>query len=526
MPGTKQTLTLAAAFVFFIGALITGVIHYFRTRYLSPFCDEFDNMTVGWLLTQQEKVYDTVFSHHTPLAYMITHIVALLSPSDDFLHFRMLNPVVFVLSSVILLYIAARQSGLRPALFLAGTFSLLTGYFFPVWGGQWVLNNYYSSVFMVLFLMMCLVPVLKGGSLGPGESLISGIVLVFWLSGELLTVFPLIFIALIAALYALLEKVPLHKRMNFAWFTAGCVVVGVVHLIWLLLFGSVSGCFEQAFTFNSAYYSKYTLGTSIPNMYLTAFDDFIKNTWGLYKPFSSYTLLDFTYLLLPISIIVVSWRLKAGTITRILIAALLLLITPGLQIRKWVFQNTAFYFYAFFLFALALQQSLEFLKDKGNALKIPLSAFVIALAFLPLYSFHDMAEWNGAPDENPVLVDYGEAFEFVQSYTSPDDKVSAFNFCPYFYLFNKRKPAQDNLFYFPWQADWDADRPESEQLINQLKKNKPRVIWLDLYTPVWKKYEWEDYAAKVAAFVAENYTPHESFPRLYLLNETGELSTP
>jgi hypothetical protein len=258
-------------------------------------------------------------------------------------------------------------------------------------------------------------------------------------------------------------------------------------------------------------------------MYLTAFGGFVDKMQALFKPLSRYRLPDFTYLLLPISIIVVSWRFKAGAITRILIAVLLFLIAPGLQIRKWVFHNTAYYFYAFFLFSLALQQSLELIKDKRNALKMPLSAVVFALALLPLIAFHDVAWWSEAPNESPVLVEHGEAFDFVRSYTSPDDRVSAFNYCSYFYLFNKRKPAQDSVFYLPWQAEWDANRPESKKLINQLERNRPRVIWFDLYTPVWEEYEWEEYAAEVAVFVSENYTPHESFPRLYLLNETGGL---
>jgi hypothetical protein len=41
-------------------------------------------------------------------------------------------------------------------------------------------------------------------------------------------------------------------------------------------------------------------------------------------------------------------------------------------------------------------------------------------------------------------------------------------------------------------------------------------------TPVWDLYEWEDYAAEVSIFMAENYTQHESFPNLYLRNEIIE----
>ncbi|MDL2719129.1 MAG: hypothetical protein PT977_15410, partial [Acidobacteriota bacterium] len=151
-----------AALLVFVAAIVLSGWRFYRIRNYFDFCDEAAETTSGWLVSNGETLYGSVFSHHMPLAVIVSHLVASVSPTDHPAHFRAAPWSAYVL---IALAIAFGPCGRRrPAAgALAGAaFLAVASLLAPLLWAQLALNDVFWGAAFAMFLLLLPLPLLFG----------------------------------------------------------------------------------------------------------------------------------------------------------------------------------------------------------------------------------------------------------------------------------------------------------------------------------------------------------------------------
>jgi len=491
-------------------------------------------MAVGWLLTQGLKLYDSLFCQHTPLAYISAQIVATVSPSDDFTHFRVIPWLFLVLTGLSFLLSPLRLSLPLKALSSA-LFMFFVAVLAPLWVGHMVFTDSLWGYLFVCFVNVFLLPAALGHLESRPHSkyfpFLGGILFVAWVSGSLITFYPFLVVLLLTPL--VLRGNGVDCRTSLKYLTGGIVLGALFYLVWLLSFGSVRGFFEQAVVFNLEAYAPFTqysesLTTALfgPSL-VTVMRDHL---YWLFKSERYVDRIGECLLLLGLFI----WgcfayfheRRSPWRSIAFVVCAFILL--SALRLRLGPHHDAPYYLGVISLFAWSIGLALSTGKLMAA---IPVVTIVSFLGYNSVQQVNRYVpfSWNegehsrvmvpAEPTFRPglKLADLEPTFQYIIENTTSLDKIAAFPVMPIIYLKTKRLPAYDAVGgYVPWLTRWEESRGDFKTC-RQVKEARPKFIWLDWWLgKMWDRYEFAEYAKCINEFIAANYSyvDRRKFPNL------------
>lgn len=501
-----------------VGALVFAVAsaaaawRLWRLRYLGVWIDESDNVVVGWLLDEGERLYATLFSHHLPLAYMAGQAVAALSPSDDLAHFRVVPILAYVTAGLAFAGspLAARASdrGWLAASFFVLAAALLA----PVFGGTLLVTDVLWGCAFVSCAACLWLPLCIGRPPGRTRAFAGGAALALWVSGSLVTIYPLLVLSAIFGAIAAVS--PPHRagaRRIFVPVLLGALAVLVLEFVWLLRFGDVGGFVEQALLFNFRFYGPSQGYPEGAGGTLSVLGRGLRETAGLWAldlvaPDAERPASWFAPLTLIVSVtlgaviarslpLLDGWRRVAVTV----LASLgLLVLAVTLRMR-----GAGFHSAPYCLWVLGAGAACVALVPDNRRIAVAASLLVLGAGLVwPLRETLQFG-WN-APDLRRSLPYAIPTFEYVRDHTTPDQRFLSLNAEPLAYLIARRHPAHPAVFYLPWQAAWEHSRSQPDSCA-RVREDPPPYVY---YAPqAIHGHPWESFGGCFDELIRERYEP-------------------
>lgn len=521
---SKEIMNLIVA-GFFILTVIIFFIRFYYLRYFMNIPDEADNFVVGWLISRGRIIYDTVFSHHMPLAYIFAHLVAILSPTDDTTHFRIVIPILYVFVSISFI-ISPVKMDRKIKYFMAIIFLMIIMAVAEHWLGHMFLIDTIWGCFFAIFLNILIIPLITSTFDENISSykfkilmLTSGISFFTWVSGTLVAFYPFV-ISLGLLLIFLVSKIN-HDISSKVYFFLGCLIALMIQIVWLLKFGSIHGFIDEAILFNLNVYSKFAIpdvsghGSVFIN-HLISLNKCVKQFINAPSQMDRYA--EFLMFMF-IAVLIFMYKKNILKIKSIILMLILLsLFSISLSSRELGGFHTA----PFYIFSICIGVwCIGFFYYAKNKNKIR-SAVILSLIIL-FYPYAVMTlKIIYAPAScNAEYIDYikplQSTIEYIKMNTDDQDYIASFVLNPILYLETKREPAHSGIFYLPWNS-LDEAQKNDYKTCRELKNNMPKFIWLDRWA-VWDLLKWSDYAKCIDEFVNEKYVLVDGvkYPCLYKL---------
>ncbi len=516
---TDRSPIAARAFLFF--AIALSAWRFYRIRNYLEFPDESVEMTTGWLVSEGETLYSSVFSHHMPLVTLACQLVSVVSPSAHPAHFRAAPWAAYVLLTLAIAFgPTGRRSNLGGPL-AAGIFLVVVSAVAPLIWGHMVLNDVFWGISFATFFVLFPMALLFGDDPSPRDVALAGAAAALALVGSPLAIFPLLF----SLALAVLTTPPARGLSELAAFLAGMGSVAACMAGWLLRFGSLTGFVEEVFRFNTRIYARFVAAESGSTslvleslrswmLYLVhAVPDAIHSetgprTWPSWirisTPIAS-TSLD-AQLLAPtiiVTVIVIILVFRRAHLARDLaraaaLSSLIVLTVLSLRMRGAGFRAIPLH--------LTIAAVGVLLPVAPRLRSTRLIAVVLALAFAPAFvkvSHHNSLRFHD-DDRTAAEGAWTNVARYIARHTSPDERIAAFPMGAIVYIEARRRPATDALFFLPWQAAWENENPTRPNTCTQLYSRSPRFVALQEMA-IWNAYPWKEYAGCIDRFLKANY---------------------
>ncbi|MBI5243598.1 MAG: hypothetical protein HY922_07925 [Elusimicrobia bacterium] len=471
--------------------LALGLWHLWGARYYESFWDEDTNLVIGWLVSRGWLLHRDVFTHHMPVEYMPSALLAALF-GNSFIAFR-----VFMLGlwggvcALVFLLTRRWAAGALLAAFFAG----LGSFWLTYWYGHMMLVESYWGYAVLLSLA------LMGGPLGEtppaarGRAVGVGALLAFAVSASL-NCAPA---CLCLALWLACDR---GWRRQWRWLAAGAAGWLALAGLWCLRHADVGLIYDQAVRFNTTVYARYC-GYSGPAWLGVLKAAFADNVPYFLSVFDWGGPSQYLESLLKLAVWAwLTWRLRRREYWRVL---WWLVFIPLLKVRgEPAALSVPFHSAGYFLVAaLLLCRELSALWDRARG-RLPLRwglACAAALLLAPTWLASAALvrpEWLH-PRGDPLCAAASDA---VVRLTGPEDRIAVFPMAPRIYFETGRLPAVPSVYYLPWQADWFSQRAAT---LAALATNRPKVI-VRQNEPVWGR-PWDVYAADVEDWLVREYAP-------------------
>jgi hypothetical protein len=123
-------------------------------------------------------------------------------------------------------------------------------------------------------------------------------------------------------------------------------------------------------------------------------------------------------------------------------------------------------------------------------------------------SFLGIPQKEASSYVEPMKPDKSAIYEFVRAITRKDGDLLVLNYNATLYLKADRLPASGNLFYLPWQAEYNNSPKYGYKvdICSDIRMRRPAVIWFFNWR-VWEKYSIDDYEPCVLSLIAAGYRP-------------------
>jgi hypothetical protein len=311
------------------------------------------------------------------------------------------------------------------------------------------------------------------------------------------------------ALLKLLTQPNCQKRLTRARpFIFGMASVIFAVGAWLLAYGDLKGYYIYHFYFNQAVYGKgFSLIAAIFDNFTFSFDSV-----GIVQS------LALALFLCSIYIITLLPRTSDSTKGTVLRALALSVTACGVLFTNPTGQaaNPSFVSVSFALFSLASASLLEghllaqYMRGTLNAALLCGAALTVtsrvseyAKSYLNVPR-REMSAYVEVPHPRNDAM-YG----FIRRITKMEGDLLALNYNAGIYYKSDRIPASGNVFYLPWQADYNRHPKYGYKLdiCEDIKSNKPAVIWFFNWLVGDNGSSIDDYEPCVLTRIVENYTP-------------------
>ncbi len=242
---SKEGLFLGIFFVFIFFIYLTNTLH-------ESYPDEFDNILGGWYMLHGKPLYTGFFTHHNPLAYVLSAVIELFS-WQSFVRLRLIYAVLLFAYTVwSYVYLRKRFAGrdLHFYLFFIFLFAIGATYF---WGHMLLADNLAAFFLLPIFALLFLASIFR-------ERLTYKDMVMVSILGSLALLSSLTFLYLVSIVYAF--SLYLYIRDNRIKPVSLPVlkilfVIGVPYLIfaaYLLATGSLKDYWYQNIVFNQTFY--------------------------------------------------------------------------------------------------------------------------------------------------------------------------------------------------------------------------------------------------------------------------------
>lgn len=503
-------LYLAAAA--FVAASAGAAWRLHRLRYANVWIDESQNVAIGWLISEGHRLYETQFAHHLLLAYMGAHAVAVLSPSDDLAHFRLVPLLAHLAAGLCFVGspLAARTADrgwLAGGLFVAAC-ALLS----PLWWGTRLLTDVLWGCALVASSVNLWLPLCFGIAPSRARAALGGATLAVWVSGSLITLYPLLVQG--AVLGVALVASSRHRdaaRRAFAPTVLGVIAVAAFEFVWLLRYGDLAGFVDQAIRFNFVFYAPaqgFSGSAAGPvDVVMTglagAAHGFIRDflTLQLGEPatwFAPLAVVACLGLGIPMARSFAAPSNRIGYATVILTVLAQVLLAATLRVRGDGSHVAPYHLWLVGAGAAATC----FLPDRR---RVAVALGVVALgAVLAASAWTALRLDRNEPDLRRSLPRALATFAYVRAHTRPDERFLALNVEPLAYVLARRHPAHAGVFYLPWQAAWERSRAMPDSCA-QVRANPPRFVY---FAPIpVHGHAWSSYGTCFDTILQELYEP-------------------
>lgn len=499
----------------FLAVVVASGYRFYLLRHVPDFTDENDHTVMGWLLTEGETLYGSVFAHHAPLPYLAAHLVALVVPLARPAHFRAVPWLAYLLVALLFVLSPIGRASRTAGLLAGSAFLVLVSISLPPFFGHLLLMDDLAGCGLAVFLAFVPLPAILRLPTWRRDDVVAGAA-----AGLALTASPMALFPLAAGMLPLLSGVigsrargrVLLSRITRV--TAGAAASLLLVLTWLYRFGSLQGFVTDVIEFNREAYGPF-LGegtTSTFRLFLSGLSKWVylgKTPWPFEPAFPRRIFLAFLFLAVGAvgaTVLIASRGPGPGdrrTAVRgsVLVAAELTLILLVSRLRGFDFRALTLFIVILTIGALSgglLLATGRRLRDAATC-----ALFVAPLTVFSLRHMTNRVDVSGPVPWPPQIVPIAE---YIQSQSGPAERIAVFNVTPRLYLESRRHPATDSLFYLPWQTRWEEKHPDRPTTCEQLRLARPRFVYLQ--TPkIWGAIDWSSYGGCIDQFVRENYRP-------------------
>jgi hypothetical protein len=499
--------------VLFLAVVAASGYRFYLARHLLDFTDENDHTAVGWLLTQGETLYGSLFSHHMPLPYLLAQLLAFAFPDAPASAFRLIPLLAYLLVGVLLVVSPVGRMNRRAGWLAGAAFLVLVSITLPPFLGHLLLMDNLEGCGLAVFLAFITLPALLRIPCRKRDDLVGGLGAGFALAASPMALFPLAAGALPLLTSGLRSREEARALLlRLARIAAGVAAFAIPVALWLVSFGSPRGFVADVFDFNREAYAPFLGAPDGSTLKLLAIG---LAEWARLANVPSARDILFLWRSLMAFLFLAAGALAAtaflasrgaeepgSKVVRGAVATGELVVLLALsRLRGFEFRALPFLILVLTLGSISGGLLLAVRRRLRDA---ALSGLFVA----PIVVFsllHRTTRVNAsAPAPWPPQV--APIAEYIRSHTDPRERIAVFSVSPRLYLEARRHPATDSVFYLPWQARWDEVRTDRPTTCDQLRASRPRFVYYQTQT-IWGTFEWSRYGACIDRFVRENYRP-------------------
>jgi hypothetical protein len=474
--------------------------------------DEMEEVVAGQMISYGKHLYNDVFVSHGPLPYMITHAYAAIVSPTDFSYLRLSQAIAALMSCVALMSSACLRSW--PGRICAGTTYLL------VLSLAWNLEGFnileYDTLggfFFVIALAQFVLPPLLSEAPPRSSAFVGGAAV----ASAFFCAYSNIAAAMVFLLSAALSirTIVPAKSLAAARCTKFAILGGLSALLlvttWLLIYGDILGYLIYHFYFNQVVYSKY--------IDLSVADVFSKTFVFSFAPLALTHSLSLAFFVCWIGVFAAILRKsRAKSFPRLRLMSLGLLVCGVIGtnvLARPAYGDANFVNVNIALFSLSIALLLQ------SRVVVSSSQRLVGFGLLWLLAVVATAEacaaadfWFGAPQADRSKYRFAmkpaddAVYRVVRSITKQDGDLLSLIFRQATYVKAGRLPASKNLYYLPWQADYDKNPfpGYKMEICSDIRIRKPAVIWFFNWR-VWDLYSMDEYEPCVLSLLVAGYKP-------------------
>lgn len=462
-----------AAWTMGVVALFAVIWYQIRLSCYIEWGDESETIVAAKMMLAGATLYQDIFNHHGPLAFLPGIITELLGGHTVPQHRIFIYLLqIFALGCLLFSPLIRHVHALVRVTYVMFVATIYVGYL-PASYGHTYIYQVMCGLMLSVALSCWLLPLLAGMTAQRRAVTLAGSALVASLPFLAVTYVPVAAALLLAAI----------TRQNWRHVVAGAVAALTFNMGFLLATGSIKGFIAYHLYMNSRILPSYTGGQEPLKIIATAYNAATADLGNL-----------LLLALIIVSLTAAAARWQGFPWRHILVA----LGLGSLLMRGGAMQGLG-YFYAALAMPLLLLTLLPSNVPVRRSMMFVLCAVLLARLIL------------GFPDEKRIMSERqipqtSEFAEIAKALTGPDDRILAYSFQNIQYILADRLPSSGYYFYLPWQREY-LDKAVLGIRIDpceDLRRNKPKLIMLDEWN-VGDQYSWASYGDCIIEQVARDY---------------------
>lgn len=504
-----------AIICFIIGFIVSIFASLYRT-----FCDEPDIISASWLMAKGYHLYSDIFCHHMPIPYWFLEIFQLLH-INNIVVLRIIFAIITQAYFIFLYCFFKKKTSKYVIPITSVIFALMRNIFLQ---NVILADSFVALGFLTIFLEIIANPKMNYNT---KDKILISFATIISFGSSLIAVYPLAIFYIYYIIHRLIlyvnEKQNIKK--NFIEDLKFMIIVLLPFLLialYFLLTNTMDDFIENAIKFNTDYYSIFN-GKSTPVSLII--NQFTKiPTWGLiriklgtiYLPLYAIKTTD---VFVGVNVIVfIIWSILAVYKKRE--NAILLILFAFFCYMRDGFHASTFFILCNYFVAENIVLCFTKLKDKNAKPKIKtVIAIVIIFVYTLIYIGLLLIDNYKMIQNKEYVSDYGKDYkEIILSVTNDEDKIWAAPLYAELYFVTQREPANENIFYLPWQS---IKPGVNEKLIEDLESNKTKVIIYDSEREAFG-IKASLYSEALEKYLNENYFVIDGLSTVFFRNENKE----
>lgn len=493
-PIKRLSLPLSVYLVFILLGLIifTNQLHFF-------YQDEFENMLAGKFILSGNLPYTGFFTHHNPGAFFLSTVIQLFS-GTSFVRFRLILGIIY-LSSYFLFFLYIRKKfGILESKILLWFYVLITFGATYFWA-QMLLADTLSAYLLAPVYIILVLTALKNSSLTKFDLWIVSILTSFAVITTMTQVYSCLAIYLLT-LFLFLKR----RNVSLLKFLIILASPYLLFLTYLLLTGSIKEYYYQAIDYNLNYYIKLPGNTSAKNPLRVIIIFLVNFFWNFKAALLQVKDLSlgspFVHTLaLSNAVMLVFLALKRKYYLLVFLWVFLSLITARgnpYTTSETDYQTVVYHFISIFngLLAIYLLFKEAAIAESQQIKKILFTGLFFLLGiYLASLFFFFFDKWLDKTYQKymgtlPLIYDQPQIAptleKLLTALNSQYYYIAPFDFENQYYM--KKKLASKYLVILP--AMEKIPRIQ-EELLNDLKRNHPKIIVFNSETSIYQVYPGE-----------------------------------